>query len=69
MWFFRKISLKELFLPILVDLNNVNAETGTAEISANNWHLANDPKLYDEILKEIDRKKELNTAKDEMSVE
>ena len=44
--FIKNINWKELLLPVLADINNINKETDTTKVSSNNWDLAQDNNDY-----------------------
>jgi len=48
-----KVSLRELFFPVLNDLKNINEETDTTNVSSNNWDLANDKDSFKNIFEQI----------------
>ena len=63
--FLLNIDLRELFLPIVGDIRNINQMTNTSEVSMNNIDLASEEnhKEYIEVLKKV----ETNRASEENS--
>lgn len=51
------LNWKELFFPVLRDINDINEVTDTTIISNNNWTLANDKVQYKKILDLIQEKR------------
>jgi len=51
--FIKNINWKELLLPVLADINNINKETDTTKVSSNNWDLAQDNDDYKVVFDKI----------------
>jgi hypothetical protein len=47
------ISWKDLFFPILTDIQQINKETDTNYVANNNLELANNPEKFNKVLSEI----------------
>ena len=62
--FFSDLDWKELFLPMISDIRNINRETNTSAISTNNLNLANDANEdeYEKIIAEINKSRELENS-------
>jgi hypothetical protein len=51
--FIKNINWKELLLPVLADINNINKETDTTTVSSNNWALSQDNDDYKVVFDKI----------------
>ncbi|MCO6174441.1 hypothetical protein NHF50_05225 [Flavobacterium sp. NRK F10] len=62
--FFSDLDWKELFLPVISDLRNINRETNTSAISTNNLNLANqdNEEEYEKIITEINKSREIENS-------
>ncbi len=51
---FNKSEIKELFFPVFSDFNSINCEIDKKLISTNNWELANNNILFNNVITKID---------------
>lgn len=61
--FIKNINWKELLLPVLADINNINKETDTTKVSSNNWDLAQDNDDYKVVFDKIQNNKSSEETK------
>ena len=57
--YFKNINFKELFFPVISDLNSINEEINVSFISHNNWDLANDDVEYKKVMAKIKESKKV----------
>lgn len=57
--YLKNINFKELFFPVIADLNSINEEINVSFISHNNWDLANDEVEYKKVLAKIKESKKV----------
>lgn len=57
--YLKNINFKELFFPVISDLNSINEEINVSFISHNNWDLANDDVEYKKVLAKIKESKKV----------
>lgn len=55
--YLENINFKELFFPVISDLNSINEEINVSFISNNNWDLANDEVEFKRVLAKIKESK------------